>query len=119
MKQQDNLIETIIDSIKDKKGNNIVCADLTEIEGSSVQNFVICSAKSTTQVTAIADNIREETQNALMIKPFGYDGYQNSQWIVIDYGYIYVHVFLQETREYYKLEQLWNDAKLVQIPNED
>lgn len=51
------------------------------------------------------------------MKPFNYDGYRNSQWIVIDYGHIYVHVFLPEPRKYYNLETLWNDAKLTEIPD--
>ena len=52
-------------------------------------------------------------------KPFNYDGYQNSQWIVIDYGNVFVHIFLPESREYYNLEGLWNDAEIKQIPDLD
>lgn len=69
------------------------------------------------QVSAIADSIREYVQEHSGTKPFNYDGYRNSQWIVIDYGSIYVHVFLPEFREYYNLEQLWNDAKITVIPD--
>ena len=79
--------------------------------------FVICEGQSTTQVAAIADSVREYVQQHTGTKPFGYDGYQNSQWIIIDYGSILVHVFLPEYRNYYKLEQLWNDAKLSEIPD--
>lgn len=119
MKQQDELIKTIIDSIQEKKGSNIVSADLSGIEGATIQNFVICTARSTTQVAAIADNIREEVQKKLRIKPYGCDGYQNAQWIVMDYGYVYIHIFLPDARDYYKLEQLWNDAKLTYVPDEE
>lgn len=71
------------------------------------------------QVSAIADSVREYVQERSGVKPFNYDGYRNSQWIVIDYGTIYVHVFLPEYREYYNLEQLWNDAEIKEIPDID
>ena len=71
------------------------------------------------QVSAIADSVREYVQEKSGVKPFNYDGYRNSQWIVIDYGTIYVHVFLPECREYYNLEQLWNDAEIKEIPDID
>ena len=71
------------------------------------------------QVSAIADSVREYVQEKSGVKPFNYDGYRNSQWIVIDYGTIYVHVFLPEYREYYNLEQMWNDAEIKEIPDID
>lgn len=117
--RHNSLVNTVIDSIKEKKGSGITIADLSEIDSASVQKFIICSAKSTTQVTAIADNIRERLLNETGTKPYAYDGYKNSQWIVIDYGELFVHVFLPETRNYYKLEQLWNDAKFTHIPDEE
>lgn len=116
---RNNLVNTVIESIKEKKGSGIAVADLSEIESASVQKFVICSAKSTTQVAAIADNIRERLLKEAGVKPYAYNGYKNSQWIVIDYGELFVHVFLPETRNYYKLEQLWNDAEFTFIPDEE
>ena len=96
---QEQLISTIVDSIQDKKGSKIIVADLSDIEGATVRNFIICTAKSTTQVAAVADNIREKVRIDLGIKPYGYDGYKNAQWIVIDYGHMYVHVFLPEVKQ--------------------
>lgn len=113
------LLDTIIESIQEKKGKKIITVDLTTFESASTQYFVICEGTSSTQVDAIADSVRESVQKKLGIKPFGYDGYQNSQWIVIDYGYLFVHVFLPEQRDFYKLERLWNDAKLTEIPDLD
>lgn len=117
MEDQEILLKKIVEGIQEKKGKKIITADLSAIDSASAQYFIICEGNSTMQVSAIADNIREYTQEATGIKPFGYDGYQNSQWIVLDYGNIYVHVFLPECREYYKLEQLWNDAKLTALPD--
>lgn len=117
MEEQKLLIKKIIEGIQEKKGKKITTVDLTKIGSASAGHFIICEGNSTMQVSSIADSIREYVRENINIKPFGYDGYQNSQWIVIDYGDILVHVFLPEYREYYKLEQLWNDAKLTDIPD--
>lgn len=117
MEENQQLIQTIIEGIQEKKGKQIVTVDLSDINAASVQYFIICQGGSPAQVAAIADSVRETTLNKIGVKPFNYDGYRNSQWIVIDYGYIYVHVFLPEPRKYYNLEGLWNDAKLAEIPD--
>ena len=115
--KEKQLIETIVEGIQEKKGKKITTVDLSDIESAAASYFVICEGQSTTQVAAIADSVREYVQQHTGIKPFGYDGYQNSQWIIIDYGSILAHIFLPEYRNYYKLEQLWNDAKLAEIPD--
>ena len=71
------------------------------------------------QVEAIADSVREYVQEKTGQKPFNYDGYQNSQWIVIDYGTVFAHILLPEERERYNLEELWADANIHHIPNLD
>ena len=113
----DNLLKRIIEGIQEKKGKNIITLDLTSIPSASAQYFIICEGNSPTQTGAIADSIREYVQKSMNVKPFFYDGYKNAQWIVLDYGNIFVHVFLPEQRNLYKLEQLWNDAKLTAIPD--
>ena len=115
----EQLINAIIEGIQQRKGKKITNVDLSNLEHVSTEHFVICQGTSTMQVSAIADSVREYVQEKLGVKPFNYDGYRNSQWIVIDYGTIYVHVFLPEYREYYNLEQLWNDARIVEIPDLD
>ena len=93
--------------------------DLSNIENAATRNFIICQGTSTMHVSSIADSIREYVQEETGMKPFNYDGYQNSQWIVIDYGTIYVHIFLPEYRELYNLEELWNDATITEVPDLD
>lgn len=109
--------EIITSAIQDKKGYDISILDLSKVDGAPTGQFIICSGKSTTQVSSIADNVREEVQKQAGEKPINYDGYRNSQWIVIDYGDTMVHVFLPETRAFYRLEELWNDADTIIIPN--
>lgn len=115
----DELLNLIVEGIQERKGKNITHVDLTGLECVSTEHFIICQGTSTMQVSAIADSVREYVQEKSGVKPFNYDGYRNSQWIVIDYGTIYVHVFLPEYREYYNLEQLWNDAEIKEIPDID
>ncbi|MDE6230824.1 MAG: ribosome silencing factor [Muribaculaceae bacterium] len=114
-----NLTNESVRAIQDKKGGKISVVDLSRIETAPASRFVICEANSTSQVTAIADNVREELRKNLGMKPYNYDGYRNSQWIVIDYGEVIVHVFQRETREYYNIEDLWSDAEIEQIPDLD
>ena len=117
MNEAETLVKKITEGIQEKKGKKITTVDLSKIESAATSHFIICEGQSTTQVMAIADSIREYVLQNTGIKPFGYDGYQNGQWIVIDYGNILAHIFLPEYRNYYKLEQLWNDAKLAEIPD--
>lgn len=116
---RNNLSKAIIEAIQDRKGQHIVDIDMTAIESSPTHEFIICQGKSTSQVNAIADNIREEVRLQTGIKPYNLDGYRNSQWIVIDYGDVMVHVFLPDVREYYNIEDLWSDGKITEIPDLD
>jgi len=113
------LIQAIIEGIQEKKGRDIVHVDLSRIETAAAPGFVIATGASPMQVDAIADSVREYVEKKLGQRPFNYDGYQNSQWIIIDYGSVFVHVFIPEFRDRYNLEQLWADATLTTIPNLD
>lgn len=114
-----NLTDKIIEAIQDRKGLGITVVDLSQVEGAPSSQFIICTGKSPTQVSAIADNIREFLRLQVDVKPYNYDGYRNSQWIVLDYGDIMVHVFVPEFREFYRLEELWSDAPTISIPDLD
>lgn len=113
------LIDNIVGAIQDKKGHNIVSLDLTELEGTICDAFVICNADSTTQVDAIADGIVEELEEKLGEKPRRVEGKTNAAWIAIDYVDVMVHIFLTPLREYYRLEQLWADAPATRYESEE
>lgn len=119
MQAKNELKPIIIEAIQDNKGSKINVIDLSAIEGASALNFIICEGRSTTQVSAIADNIRETVQKETGRKPYNYDGYRNSQWIVIDYGDTMVHIFLPDIRDFYRLDELWSDAPSELIPDLD
>lgn len=114
-----DLENAIIEAIQNRKGTGITEIDFSGLETAPAQAFVVCQGNSTSQVSAIAENIREEVREKLGVKPCNYDGYRNSQWIVIDYGNVMVHVFLPDVRSFYNIEDLWSDAKLNHVPDID
>ena len=114
----DKLIETIVSAIEDKKGKNIVSLDLSGFDGAICSHFIVCNADSTTQVCAIADGIEERVLEKLGEKVWRVEGLGNSVWVVMDYGDVMVHVFQTETRDFYKLEQLWADAPVREYAEE-
>lgn len=112
-------VELIVEGIRDRKGKGITIVDLEDVESASTGKFIICEGTSTMQVSSIADSVRDYLLRNGNIKPYNYDGYRNSEWIVIDYGDIFVHVFLPDTRLHYNLEELWSDARITNIPDLD
>ncbi|MDE5874067.1 MAG: ribosome silencing factor [Muribaculaceae bacterium] len=119
MQEKSDIIPIITEAIADKKGKKIAVADLSDFESASSRNLIICQGNSPTQVRAIADYVRDEVREKAGIKPDNYEGYRNSQWIIIDYGNVMVHVFLPEVRQFYNLEELWNDAPITFLPDDD
>jgi ribosome-associated protein len=113
------LVNVITEAIQEKKGRDIVIADLRKIEGTICQYFIICTGNSPTQVEAIAESIGDMARERLKEKPTHVVGLENAQWVAMDYTDVLVHVFLPDVREYYDLEHLWEDAKIVQIENLD
>jgi len=107
------LLSCIIDAVQDKKGKNLISLEIGSLPNAVCNHFVICNAESTTQVNAIADNIEGKVREKLNEKVYRSAGYENSIWIVLDYVDIVVHVFQTEWRSFYKLEDLWADAKVT------
>jgi len=107
------LNDLIIDSIQDIKGKNIIKLDLTELDDSPTDYFIICEGDSTTQVRAISNNIRRRVKEERQIMPNHTEGIDGSQWILVDYFDTIVHIFHPEKRAYYEIEELWSDAKSI------
>lgn len=119
MTKTKELVNKIIEGIQEKKGTEIVVADLTEIGDTICDYLVICQGNSPTQLDAIIRSIAEVTERDLNERPIGLDGYRNAEWVAMDYVDVVVHVFLPDFRAFYQLENLWADAKLDRIPNLD
>jgi len=99
-----------------KKAVNIRVLDLREVT-SFTDFFVICSGTSSRQIQTIADEVTERLKDAGE-RPSSVEGYDNAEWVLVDYGDYVVHIFSAQAREFYDLERLWRGAKLVAVPPE-
>lgn len=96
----------------DKKAKDVIILELKALT-IIADYFVICSGTSTTQVRAISEAVSEGFGKKR--RPIGVEGLNNSRWVLMDYGDVIIHVFEQETRDYYQLEKLWLDAPRIEV----
>ncbi|MCL2396615.1 MAG: ribosome silencing factor [Defluviitaleaceae bacterium] len=108
-------VKVAYSAIDDKMGEEIVVLDIHEVSIIS-DFFIIASAKNSNQLKAMAESVQEKLAQ-LGIRPRHIEGVQSARWILLDFGYIIVHLFCKEEREYYRLDRLWGDA--VQILPEE
>jgi ribosome-associated protein len=106
------ILKTIIQAIQDKKGENIISLDLRKINEAVADFFIVCQASSSIQVRAIADAVETEVKEKCQESPYKHEGRQVLQWVIIDYINVVVHIMLPETRNFYKLEEMWSDASV-------
>ena len=104
------ILKVIINAIQDKKGEHIVSLDLRKIPEAVADFFIICEASSTVQVRAISEWVEECVKKQCGEPPYKHEGLSASQWALIDYVNVVVHVFQSETRKFYKLEEMWSDG---------
>lgn len=112
------LIDGVVEGILEVKGKNISILDLRNIHNRVCDYYILCQADSTTQVNAIAGSVEEIVRKRTGEKPYHSEGFQNAEWILIDYVTIVVHVFQSHIREFYNLETLWADAEISRIASE-
>ena len=110
LSRNSKIFKVIIKAIQDKKGENIISLDLRKIPEASADFFIVCQASSTTQVKAICDFIEEEVKEKCEEAPYKHEGRQSLQWVLIDYVNVVVHIMQPESRKFYQLEEMWNDA---------
>ncbi len=111
----DHLITEAIRGIEDVKGLDIEILDLRELENTVTDYFIICNGTSNTHVNAIVNSIQKTVSKAIQEKAWHIEGSDNSEWVLMDYVHVVVHVFQKHIREYYDIEGLWGDAKSVKI----
>lgn len=109
------LLSAIIEGLEERKAHNITVLDLNLIGSRSFDYFVIADADSKTHVESIAGSVEEEVKKKLSERPYHTEGWQNGEWILLDYVNIVVHVFQRPIREFYNLEGLWADAEVQKI----
>ncbi|MFZ4100527.1 MAG: ribosome silencing factor [Sphingobacterium thalpophilum] len=112
LQESTSISELVVYGIQEKKGNEIVRLDLRNIHSSVADYFVVCHAESSTQVKAIAQSVEDEVLKALKLEPWRKEGLQQSEWIILDYIDVVVHIFKTDKREFYGIEDLWGDAEM-------
>jgi ribosome-associated protein len=100
----------------DKKASDVVVLDLRGTPAFT-DFFVLCSGQNQRQVKAIADSV-EESLRGVRIRPAHIEGYDRSEWVLMDFFSFIVHVFAPHTRQFYALERLWGDAKRIEITDD-
>lgn len=108
------LFKTILQALAEKKSSRIVSMDLRKIPEAVADFFVICEAGSTTQVKAIADHVEYMVREICGEAPYRHEGTQALQWVLVDYVNVVVHIFYPETRKFYRLEEMWSDAAVME-----
>ena len=92
--------------------------DLRQLDEAPADYFIVCQGDSTTQVESIATSIVKKCKEVLGESPSSVEGMGNGRWVIVDYFDTVVHIFYPETRQFYQLESLWNDAVLTQYSEE-
>lgn len=113
----DELIALILQGIEEVKGQDVNLLDLRDIENTVCDYFILCNGTSNTHVNAIVGSIRKTVSKTSKDKPWHVEGEDNAEWILMDYVNIVVHIFQRHIREYYDIEGLWGDAKVIAVEN--
>lgn len=109
--EQENNIDLFVRVILARKAQGVVVLDVHDLT-SLADYFIICSGKSNRQVSAIADHVQRELKTA-GIRPLSVEGAREGHWVLMDYGYVVIHIFYEPVRNFYDLEGLWADAPRV------
>lgn len=113
------LTKLVIEGLQEKKGKNITVLDLRKIDKSVANFFIIATATSDTQLRALCDNVEYFVKKEAGEMPWQSEGRTNKDWILLDYADVVVHLFKNDARTFYNLENLWGDAKITRIKDED
>ena len=104
------LSEIIVEGILEKKGESIVKIDLRKMKNAIADFFIVCHGNSRAQVEAIADSVQMEVKKAVGQNVWKKEGFENAEWVLLDYFDVVVHIFQTDARKFYRLEDLWADA---------
>lgn len=115
MSKTQKLLEAIKEGMIEKKAQNITQINFAGTMNAITDYFMICDAGTDKQVAAIMDSVEEYVKKNTKENPIHKEGKENSEWIIIDYFDVVVHIFRKEFRESYKLEELWADAEIINI----
>jgi len=107
-----NIARTIVSNLEEKKGEDILLLDLIDV-CSFTDYFVLCTGTSERSIKALAEEVRKTVKDKHSMRERGVEGDAKSGWILIDYGDVILHLFSHPIREYYQLEELWQEGKTI------
>ncbi|MBX0291042.1 ribosome silencing factor [Hymenobacter sp. HSC-4F20] len=115
----DKLADVVVRGMQEKKAADIVVLNLKDLKNAVADYFIICSASSDTQIDAIARSVEEEVEKLTGQNPWQTEGRMNREWVLLDYVDVVVHIFLRDRRQFYGLEELWGDADITYVEEEE
>ena len=95
------------------KAERIIRFDLAGFDWAQADHYIVCTGISTPHLAALAERLRRDIRSEYGLRPFALDGAAQSQWVIVDFGSVMVHILSDEARERYQLEELWNDAPQI------
>lgn len=108
----------IVHCVQDKKGSDVIQFDMRKLDESPTDYFIVCHANSHVQVKAIAEHVLTEVKKKTGQVPNHVEGMGNATWVLVDYFNTVVHIFFKETRTFYRLEELWSDAEMIEFEDQ-
>ena len=115
---QDLLVRTVTKALSDKKGENIIMMDLRKIT-TMADHFILCSGLSENHIKTLADEVIDICREELGERPWRSEGLDTKRWVVLDYVDVVVHIFREETRNFYGIERMWSDAAVTRYEETD
>ena len=117
MTESEILARLAAHALVEKKGLDVKIIDLRGLPSAPTAFFVIASGNVPSHVSALSDHVHETVKKATGLNPSKVEGYMNAEWILMDYFDVVVHIFQQSRRDFYRLEQLWEDGTVLDIEN--
>ena len=115
MTESEILAKLAAQALEEKKGLDVKIIDLRNLPSAPTAFFVIASGNVPSHVGALCDHVHEIVKKATGLNPSKVEGYTNAEWILMDYFDVVVHIFQQSKRDFYRLEQLWEDRTLLNV----
>jgi len=119
MTETEKLVNACVAGIQEKKGKKIRIVNLQGIDDTITQYLVIGEGNSPSQVAALTDSVREFARKEAHARPSAVDGTRNNLWVALDFIDVVVHLFVPDAREFYDIDNLWEDAEITDVPDID
>ncbi len=111
----DKLSQLIVKGMQEKKALDIQVLDLRKVNNAVADFFVVCTGNSDTHIAGISESITEEVYKITKEHPWHKEGSNNKNWVLLDYVNVVSHIFSNDSRIFYGIEDLWSDAKITEV----